>query len=1009
MSSSSNADLLSAARQYLVEGLAPTPLEGKRPILPEWQKLPVPTDADLRSWFANGLGYNIGIRCGTPSGVIVLDIDGDPGKNVFDFTRRRFSSGLQSKIENTRMTKTGGNGLHVWFKYRPEDFPGGIKSSVLWRQNIQEVKPGEKAGEILVQADNKQVVVWPSKHPVTGMLYVMNDKPIQELTKEEYEELLASFGKDPSSSGGATDDSAAGDGGHGSAAPGGDSEKRGLMPEQMSKLLEAIKPFYKEGVRDSLVYGLAGMCLKGNYSQESSARFVRLLCDAYQDHERESRVYVVKQTFEKPPDKVAGFKVLHEISVELANQVAAILERGEEPDDGCGGDDDDSKRTISVGQALREEPDGTYTVYGMISTMSTVYRMVTGQWFKCTKCHGKEHVTFEMALPQPLDLRTVGYSMKCSKCNGPHIPGAADYVPAVTVELMDTDTFSEIERLTAIFFGDDTKDINVGERVSITGILRVVQNRRRGKLFTVLHTHSVEYESREKLELTSKDIGAIKRWVELVGGPEKAIEKLAALFAPDVIGYDSVKEGLLMVAASSGPDIRSKTRKRIHAALVGPPGLAKTMLLRAAAAHVPGSRFETAQQASGKSLTALVVREEEMYHLKLGPAALARQAVLAINEAGRMSEEDQSFLLDVLEEGEFTINKYGFNARIRADASVVISSNPRSTDWTATGGDDKIDLNEIPTLKELLDRIDLRFIFKAVRDEKTVREYANEKANIESRRPVNYNFIRKYIAYARGIEPRFSEGARSILSEAYVSLITSENNAFVTPRARDMLFRIAKTRARLKLKEIVGIDEAKEAVSFLNTVSQQFANTVAVPEDPHVVAYALMVKNLQKSAFGISLGELANIASDQNPQVAAYLKGGRDIGSNWRLRRVYLSLLEHTNIKQTHDRPIALQWFERSGLFGSNNNPSDVSDVSEGSGTANDNVEDVKDNKNPEKAASDASDASDRKQKQYEGPPIPCPYCSRPYDTPKLLQGHSIRSHRKKPITEWLSKNGFEV
>jgi hypothetical protein len=45
----------------------------------------------------------------------VLDIDGDPGKNVFDSTRRRFSSGLQSKIENTRMTKTGGNGLHVYW------------------------------------------------------------------------------------------------------------------------------------------------------------------------------------------------------------------------------------------------------------------------------------------------------------------------------------------------------------------------------------------------------------------------------------------------------------------------------------------------------------------------------------------------------------------------------------------------------------------------------------------------------------------------------------------------------------------------------------------------------------------------------------------------------------------------------------------------------------------------------------------------------------------------------
>lgn len=682
-------------------------------------------------------------------------------------------------------------------------------------------------------------------------------------------------------------------------------------------------------------------------------------------------------------------------------------------------------KVISVREALRAKPNESYNVFGMISSMTDVFHMVTGQWFKCTNCGEKEHVTFEMALPQPLDLRTAGYTKKCSSCKGAVNPEEPDYVPAVTVELMDTDSFSEIERLTAVFFGDDTKDINVGERVTITGILRVIQNRRRGKLFSVLHTHSVKYESREKLELTSKDIAAIKRWVELVGGPEKVIEKLATLFAPDVIGYDSVKEGLLMVAASSGPDIRSKTRKRIHAALVGPPGLAKTMLLRAAGAHVPGSRFETAQQASGKSLTALVVREEEMYHLKLGPAALARQAVLAVNEVGRMSEDDQAFFLDVLEEGEFTVNKYGFNARIRADASVVISSNPRSTDWTATGGDDKIDLNEIPTLKELLDRIDLRFIFKAVRDEKSVREYADKKSNIESRMPVNYNFSRKYIAYVRGIEPRFSEGARSILSEAYVSIQTAANNDFVTPRARDALFRIAKTRARLKLKEIVGINEAKEAVSFLNIVSQQFADTVAVPEDPHVVAYNLMVKTLQKSAFGISLSELANTVSAQNPQVEAYLKGGRDIGSNWRLRRVYLSLIEHTNIIQTHERPIALQWVEKgSGLFGSNNNPSDVSDVSEGTGGSNDNVgessADPKNNEKPEKAASDTSDTSDRNQKQPAASTdsateveVKCPFCTykfRSKDRTGAIENvvqHGVSNHKKRPVVAEPAKLGF--
>jgi hypothetical protein len=331
------SDSLKQARSYLAEGLAPMPLEGKRPILPEWQKLPKPTDADLQSWFANGHQYNLGIRCGAPSKLIALDVDAPTGR--YKFESMQFSDSLLSKLNQTRQTKTGSGGFHVWFRYRAEDFPHGIKSAVLWRQNIQELQPGEKAGEILVQGNGKQIVVPPSVHPTTGLMYQSNHKPIQELTKAEYQELLAAFGKDPSGDGATYSDDDVGDGGGSAAADSG--SKQGLGPEQMQLLLEAIKPFYREGVRDNLVFGLAGMCLKENYSQESSARFVRLLCDAYQDHEKESRAYVVKQTFEKPPDKVAGWKVLNEISHELADKVAEILGRGAiPPDEGKAGKKD---------------------------------------------------------------------------------------------------------------------------------------------------------------------------------------------------------------------------------------------------------------------------------------------------------------------------------------------------------------------------------------------------------------------------------------------------------------------------------------------------------------------------------------------------------------------------------------------------------------------------------------------------------------------------------------------
>ena len=305
-------EILSAARKYVSEGLLPTPCEGKRPILPEWQKQPVPTDTDLQSWFGNGNAYNVGIRCGTPSRLIVLDVDGDSGKKTFESIT--WSGSLADKIENTRITMTGGGGYHIWFRYNPSDFAdsnGIIKSIVLWRQQIQDAVLGEKVGEILCQAENKQVISPPSIHPDSQKPYVSNDKDIQELTPQEFEELFAAFGKKQqrsSSSSSTTEDSSSGDSNFTD-----DRDKQGLDPKQLKDLLEVLKPFYRQSVRDYIVFGLSGMLHKEGYSEESALRFVNMLCNAINDEEKESRIEVVRQTFRKPPSKVSGWSILNEI------------------------------------------------------------------------------------------------------------------------------------------------------------------------------------------------------------------------------------------------------------------------------------------------------------------------------------------------------------------------------------------------------------------------------------------------------------------------------------------------------------------------------------------------------------------------------------------------------------------------------------------------------------------------------------------------------------------------
>ena len=62
------------------------------------------------------------------------------------------------------------------------------------------------------------------------------------------------------------------------------------------------------------------------------------------------------------------------------------------------------------------------------------------------------------------------------------------------------------------------------------------------------------------------------------------------------------------------------------------PGNAKSSLLKKTVSLVPKGRYESIQHLSAKSLTALVLKEEERYSLRLGPIPMARNSLCALNE-----------------------------------------------------------------------------------------------------------------------------------------------------------------------------------------------------------------------------------------------------------------------------------------------------------------------------------------------------------------------------------------
>ena len=165
-------------------------------------------------------------------------------------------------------------------------------------------------------------------------------------------------------------------------------------------------------------------------------------------------------------------------------------------------------------------------------------------------------------------------------------------------------------------------------------------------------------------------------------------------------------------------------RGRIHGLFIGPPGTAKSKLARAAyRLGQPHSRYSSTQGASGKSITAIIDKDNDSYVLRNGVLPQAKNSVCILNEIASLSMEDQRHLFDVMEEGKLTLDKYGFHKEIDSPTTVLATTNPEHGEWYF----DIIEKRQIPLRKELVDRYDLIFVFESLKEKTQKVEYANKK------------------------------------------------------------------------------------------------------------------------------------------------------------------------------------------------------------------------------------------------------------------------------------------
>jgi hypothetical protein len=147
------AALAYAARGWHVFPLAP---RSKVPCKGSGGHLDATTNpATLRRWFAHAFPYNVGIRTGLISGLLMLDADGQEGVENLERLQAE-----HSRLPATLMSQSS-RGPHLWFKLT---VPAPKSESKL-------------APKIDVRADDSYAVAPPSVHPSGAVYRWLNKLP----------------------------------------------------------------------------------------------------------------------------------------------------------------------------------------------------------------------------------------------------------------------------------------------------------------------------------------------------------------------------------------------------------------------------------------------------------------------------------------------------------------------------------------------------------------------------------------------------------------------------------------------------------------------------------------------------------------------------------------------------------------------------------------------------------------------------------------------------------------
>jgi len=497
-------------------------------------------------------------------------------------------------------------------------------------------------------------------------------------------------------------------------------------------------------------------------------------------------------------------------------------------------------------------------VHGIIVRSSSVTPLVVRATFRCPVCGELNHIE--------QSGQTIQKPQKCIACDNRKgftlVPRESLFIDSQNVAIQERPEDlppGQLPRSVHVELKDDLVDIaRPGDRITLTGFIRLLPKYGRGgelRTFDIqVDSSYLEISGREMelMEISPEDEEAIQ---EMARDPW-VFQKIMASMAPSIYGYDHIKESILYLlfggVLKERPDMR--IRGDVNVLLVGDPGTAKSQMLNFAAKAAPRGLMTTGRGSTAAGLTAAVVKEggTGSFVLEAGALVLADKGVCCIDEIDKMRDEDRGAIHPAMEQQVVPIAKGGIVATLNSRTSILAAANPSLGRYNPY----QTIAQNITLPVTILSRFDLIWILKDQPDSQMDADVAQHILGLHrmltsSEPPLDMEFLKKYISYAKNIRPVITDEVIERFSDFYVKMRNASVEGgeaaaiAITARQLESLVRLAEARAKAHLRTEITVEDAEAVINLMTKSLEQVGVDVQTGQIDIDILYSGKPRSLQ--------------------------------------------------------------------------------------------------------------------------------------------------------------------